>query len=507
MELAFLTEAIRRYYWMIILVAVLGLVPGILAGGGGPPRFESNAVLLVSPPSQSLLQVSFAGDPDRYVAGQLSVLRSRVLAERVADQLGEDYEADAVAASVRFVREPETDVVTVVVATPSAERSRAIADAYATLYLDQLRSQIEVSQQPTLERLDADLAAVREQLTEIDDQIGDAIAPFLGRDPIPTIDQVAPGLLSDKSILLNQFAELQSSRTELSSGLRVSTEIVQSATLPTTPLTSSRVPLLAVGLVAGAFAGLVAASTAARLSPTVLGGPQAEDILGYPIVGALPALPKLRPGAHVAFGELSPTATRFIESLCVRAEATSEGQSTLTIVVAGSQPGVGTGPLAEVLALRFAAPGTRVLLVEAGRCDTGMGARLGTEMVGVGGRSGSEGRIIPPGESSPGMRVMTLGELSALSSPMEDGSVPRRPDVAKLLSTASQDAEVVVFNGGALMESVSTVQLAWRCDAVVLAMPRNQQIRSLEVVAAELSGSRNVLPVWTDAVSRRAARE
>jgi len=105
------------------------------------------------------------------------------------------------------------------------------------------------------------------------------------------------------------------------------------------------------------------------------------------------------------------------------------------------------------------------------------------------------------------MRVMTLGELSALSSPMEDGSVPRRPDVAKLLSTASQDAEVVVFNGGALMESVSTVQLAWRCDAVVLAMPRNQQIRSLEVVAAELSGSRNVLPVWTDAVSRRAARE
>jgi Mrp family chromosome partitioning ATPase len=509
MELAFLTGAVRRYYWMIALGALLGLVPGILASRGGATEFESTAVLLVAPPSQSLLQVSFAGDPDRYVAGQLSVLRSQLLAEQVADEVGDDGPG-AVAKSVHFDREPLTDVVRVVASTPSPERSQAIADAYVNLYLEHLHNQVEGSQQPTIDRLDAELESIRDQLTDIDEQIADVIQPFLGRDPIPTIDQVAPGLLSDKSILLNQFAELQSSRTELSTGLRVSTEIVQSATLPAAPSPASGKALLAVGLVAGAFMGLVAASVAARLSPTILGDGQAEDILGVAIVGALPALPKPRPGAHLFFGELSPTASRFVESLCVRAEAAAEDASTLTVVVAGSEPGSATASLAEVLALRFAAPGTRVLLVDAGRRDPSTSARLSTEVrseaVSAGVAAGGVGVGPFSGPRPPSLRSMTLSELAGLSSPSVDGgSVTRRADVTKLLAAATAEAEVVVFDGGPLMESVVTVQLAWQCDVVVLAMPRNQRIRSLEVVAAELSDCQSVMPVWTDPVRRRGA--
>lgn len=493
MELAFLTGAIRRYYLVIVLCSVLGLLPGLLARGGGPDRYESNAVLLVAPPSQSLLQVSFAGDPDRYVAGQLSVLRSKLLADRVAESLDDGSEGSDIAGSVHFKREPLTDVVTIVATTDDPERSQAIADAYATLYLEQLHAQVAGSQEPTIARLDVEITAVRADLADIDAAMVDAMAPYLLRDPIPAIDQVAPGLISEKTILLNQFADLQAHRTELSTGLRVSTEIVQAATLPSDPVHSSGKALLAVGLVAGAFVGLVVASVIARLSPTVLGDGQAEEILRYPVVGALPALPSQEPGSHVLFGDLSPAATRFVESLCVRAEAASEGHSTLTVVVAGSQHGAGTTTLAAVLARRFAVPGSRVLLVDADRRDPDLIARVAAAV-------SDRQRSAPPN-----LEVISLSDLAALSSVQpEDSATPRRPDIQKLIAFASTKADVVVFDGGPLMDAVSTVQLAWQCDVVVLAMPRNQRIRSLEVVASELHDCHHVLPVWTSAGSRPA---
>ena len=142
MELAFLTNAVRRYYWVIILGAVLGMLPALLLGPSGPDQFESRAVILVSPPTQSSLEVSFNGDPDRYVAGQLSVLQSQGLAQRVAvainEATGDDLTAADVAGTVRFEQEPLTDVVHVVAATPDAERSQEIAQTYVDEYIAQL---------------------------------------------------------------------------------------------------------------------------------------------------------------------------------------------------------------------------------------------------------------------------------------------------------------------------------------------------------------------------------
>ena len=68
----------------------------------------------------------------------------------------------------------------------------------------------------------------------------------------------------------------------------------------------------------------------------------------------------------------------------------------------------------------------------------------------------------------------------------------------------SPHADVVIFDGGPLMSAVSTIQLTWVADAVVLAMPPNQRIRSLEATAGELT-HQQVLPVWT-AAHRRGAR-
>lgn len=515
MELAFLTNAIRRYYWIVLIGAVLGALPGLLVAKGGAARYESRAVLLVAPPSQSLLSVSFAGDPDRYVSGQLSILRSQALAASVADQLSEaGIELAGIDTSVSFDREPKTDVVTIVASAPSPEAAKAIADAHISVYFDQLRAQIEGSQGPEIERLDESITRVRTELADVDDAMLVAIRPFLARDPIPSLEQVAPGLISDKAILLTEYSELQAARARISSGLRVSSEIVQQGTLPTDPVASSRKVLVVVGVFAGGFAGLLTAVVVARLSPTVLGGDQAEEILGHPVVGAFPSVPGLTSNRLSMLGELPPSAALFVESLCVRVEAAAQARRTLSVVVTGTETGAGVTTIAAALARRFVGPGSRVLLVDCDSRDPELSALLMRDPLHA---------LVPPGEgegpelsaleealvatSVPNLQVTSLSRLTDLSMATADEPVQtsRRPDMAEVVAIASEHADVVVFDGGALLSSVSTVQLSSSCDAVVLAMPRRPRIRSLEIVANELGGHGHILAVSTPARGLRGS--
>ena len=235
MELAFLTKAVRRYWWVIALVAVIGAIPGLLVSGRGGGDYESRAVLLVAPPSQSALQVSFAGDPDRYVAGQLSVLRSEGMAQRAAEILDDGSTAATWPMPVRFEQAPLTDVVSIVAATADPEQSQAIADAYVEAYLAQLNSQLTASQTPELERLEEQIAEVVAQIDDVDARLEAVMAPLLDRNPIPSPEQVAPALVSEKTLLLNEVTELEASRAELRRGLRVATEVVPGRHLPHRP--------------------------------------------------------------------------------------------------------------------------------------------------------------------------------------------------------------------------------------------------------------------------------
>ena len=135
-------SAVRRYYWIVILGAVLGAGLGLFLGGGGADQYESRAVLLVSPPTQSRAVFNVSDVADRYVTGQLSVLASQGLAAEVAETLGDDTTIEEVAGAVSFEREPLTDVVHVLARSPDPERAQAIGDAYVTAYMNALQSQL-----------------------------------------------------------------------------------------------------------------------------------------------------------------------------------------------------------------------------------------------------------------------------------------------------------------------------------------------------------------------------
>ncbi|CAN5806709.1 hypothetical protein BH24ACT5_BH24ACT5_00080 [soil metagenome] len=500
MELAFIVSAIRRYFWVVVLVTLVGAGPGLLVGAD-EPEYTSRGVLLILPPA------TFGGDQDRYVNGQLSVLRSDVLARRVLDTLAdEDVALLDVSESVDFEREPQSDIVTVSVEGSDPELAQRIGDAYMDVYITVLSEQSIA----VLEPLDEQIRDLRQQISETDDLLADAMRPYVDIEPvavgefyapIPGVDQVAPSLVSQKSILLTQFNDIMATRAEVqvNSQFSASGRVVEGASLPTVPDARDQKLILAVGMLGGAFLGVLLAVLWARLSPRVLDDDHAAEILTHPMVGTLPQSKALRQRPLRALTNPPREVLPFVDSLCVRVESAARRSDSLSVVVVGTQRIAGTSTVAAAIASRFSATGARVLLVDADSRRPKLTALTSKASGDRAADTTSTQHVhqVRPSQRE-NLRLATIGQSSS-------GPSMRRNQVGDLLGEASSLAEVVVFDGGPLMDASTTIQLTRICDAVVLAMPTRQNARSLVPVADELR-SRAVLPVWVPvkAVSRRS---
>lgn len=496
MELAFIISAIRRYFWFVIVVALAGALPGLLSGGGGNV-YRSRGVLLISPPADSAF--SFSSDPDRFVISQLSVLRSDIIADRVAALVEREATAAFVSSVVTFDHEPETDIVEVFVETGDPELSQTIGAAYLDTYVALLRDQAAGA----LEPIDEELVEVRRQIEENDQRLAAAMAPYLvfqptaagdAYPPIPSPNQVVPSVVSEREILIAKYNELLSTRTRIDTNNLSNSagRIIQTATLPTQPVPESATLLLAAGVVVGAFVGMLGAVLIARLSPRVLDDLQAEEILGQSLVGAVPWERSFASDRRTALKDPPVAVARMVDSLCVRAEAIAESRESLTVVVVGTQRAAGTTTLSCALASRFAANGSSVLLVDGDQRDPML-------------RTMFEANDQKPRKLSAdlkglhrlnGVAVPNL-EIASFTDGTEVGTM-RSQQVAEVMEEAKARADVVVIDGGPLMSASSTVQLTRLCDAVVLTMPRHQEVRPLVQIARELD-RRSFLPVWTPA--------
>ena len=438
------------------------------------------------------------------------MLTSEALAERVANAIGEGASTNSVLSKIVIVHKPRTDIVEITANDNDPVRAQQAAQAYVDLYFDSIRQQVEDAQQPQIDQLEDELSQVRAQLATTDADITAAMAPFLpdttadttdAFPPIPGLEVVAPDLLSQKQNLLAEFGQLLSAKAELelNARLKVTSEVVQRATLPIEPVIESNKMLVAGGAVAGMFIGLLIAVTIARLSTKVVGSKQVAEILSQPLVGDFPYSRAL--AKHpVPIDQVPIDVSAFVDALCVRAEASARSANALVIVVTGTERAAGSTTLAATMANRFALGGSQVLLVDADAADPRMSMAFPTgagipAFLAQAVRTGDVGRR-PAGRPNtdplsstgvPGLAVLGLGNK------LEQSSL-RRHNVPQLVEACAAQAHVVIFDGGPLLAAATTVQLMQLADTVVLAVPvKRQRILELEAVARLLRSRRGEL--------------
>ncbi len=504
---------------MVVLVGILGLAAGLALQGPSSKSYESKSVLLIEPPSSALAGQVFNNDPDRYVISQLSVLRSVTLSERVASQFSGET-TKRISKAVKITQTPKTAVVNVVATEPDPEHARQIADAYVTLYIDDLRTRANSAQAPELADLNKRLAVLKVNLesAQLKVSASEAVARLT---PGASVDAVAT---ADRDTTLREYERLLDTRSqlELVAKLKVNTDIVQPATLATAPVARLGKLIALVGLFAGLILGLVLATITARFSPNVIDPSQIEDSIGQPIAGRLGRLRGLATLRERLLGPLPSVEENSIEQLCVRAEANAKSAQALQIAVVGTQRGSGSTTLATAIAGRFARTGMSVILVDADQntheisrsFDTGKDAGLPTLLAGATGDSATKGAGRSGRNASGSRETYTSTESANVKilglGPKPDVPSLRRTQVQELMEAVAKDAQVIIFDGGPLLDSASTAMLAQNADAVVLAVAqRHQALSALDAVSRQLrtregellpvvvaSRSRSSLPSW-----------
>jgi capsular polysaccharide biosynthesis protein len=518
LELSFVGGALRRYWWIVLVTAILGAVPGLIARHEAVGKYEATSELLISPPSQTATQVSNSNDPDRYVIGQLSVLNSSELAEQVAAKIGNGQDAGSIAQAVTISHVPKTDIVQVKAATTTPELSQKIANAYAEAYIAKLQAQVSQVDQPQVQALDTQLNDLLTKLTAVNQQIAAAMAPYLdakpvsatsGYPPIPDEATVVPELVTQRETMLSQYNQLLQTKTQLqlNNQLQVNSQIVQQASSPT-QLSLPRSSLyVVIGFVAGAFVGAVSAVLLARVGSRAVNADQVGEELGFPVVGRMPKLNNLKNDKRHALEALEPHASHFVDNLCVRTEARVRHGRAATILVVGTQRSSGATTLASALAARFGTGGSEVLLV-----DTNVRRPELTVLYAQAGQTGLPGLLgVESGESVPAevfsatntrnVRVVGVG-------PRGDAPPIRRQTVPHLIDVATSQAQVVIVDGGPLLDAAANARLAEMVDAIVLTIPIDRQkLRDLEVISRQLQGvAGEVLPVLAPASRPRRRR-
>ncbi len=509
MELSFLTAALRRRWWVVLIFAELGVLPLLFAGSPVSNTYESVARVEIVPPDDARI----TNNPDRFVLNQVEVLSSRRIYEEVAGQLSSAEQIDTVASQVgeatTIQQAAETDIVSILVRQDDPERAQLVAQTIADTYVNGLLEQEEALRAPDIAAYDAELVDLRTRLGAANEAIQTAMEPYLARIgevgySVPPLSTVAPQAASDQQFLsgeITRITQLRSAAESQSSS--INTSIVQPATLPRNAIVESNNLAQMAFLVAMILLGITTALLWARFSPKVLDELSAEEITGIPVVATVKKNRSLKQDPLVALTRMPQELIATIDQISVQAEAMAKIDQPLRVAVVGSQRGAGATTVAMAMAARFAAAEYSVVVVDADRRDPWITEVFGADKHGgipalMGISSDGVDRIFTR-TSEPDVRVLGLGVK---------GTALRREMMPALVASASGAAEIVIFDGGPLMDAASTVELCNVVDAVVLCVPlSDQRIDDLSAVARQLNDVKGrVLPVLTHPVRRVAHR-
>lgn len=488
MEISYILNALRRYWWVVLGGVALGVLGLVALSMRTNDAFESKAVVLVVPTGAT-------GNNDRYIASQLSILRSESFAQRVADRMDSGTSLAELKTSVVASQQLLTDVVDIVATSPTARRAQELAAAYVDEYFALLEANAAYTEKSELARLTDRLQSLKGQLADVDTKIADLIQPYLdagSADAIPTADQIAPSLASERASLQAEYNQIAEARTtlEFSNNSEVGSTVIQSASLPSSALPASSAKAVLV-LVAGILLGLVGAIIAARGSGSVLHPDEVGDLLGQKLHGTFPTVRAVRVNRGTSLLRPPVGSIEFADELCVMAERNAPTDRGLTVLVIGTRKGAGSTTIAAIMSSRFAKSGASVLLIDADALDPEL-SELFAPDVGI-------SQVLQGGFASENAgpnwkryagswlgldRLIIAGPCDA-----DDRDWLRRSDIAHLVAQASAIGEVVVFDGGAVLGSSSASHLARLVDVVVLAIPvKRQSIRQLELVGHQLQG-------------------
>jgi capsular exopolysaccharide synthesis family protein len=476
--------------WVVILVIVVAAGGTYVWSTAQPNIYQGSALVRVFDPSDP--SVSSGGvhvDPLREVDIQVLYAQSPAVVAEFKQRMGK---SDAKVTSTSVSAVTTADAMTVAVSSGNKQVAQAGAATYAQVYLDRQRASLAARYGGQAATLRAQAAGVQSQVNAIDQQIA-VLAPtnsshvvLENGHPIVVPETTALQDLSAQSNSLNsKYADLltQAAQADVISGDRqADLGIVQSPSLPKTPISPLPPRNAAIAALAGLLVGLGIVVLRYRLFQRVV---STSDLkVAVPEIPYVAAIPPNHPrGRRLRSPTLDlarSTDGRLAESyrsLRAGLRFAHGSQESMILLVTSPRASEGKTTTAANLALSLAQGGEQVLIID---CDLrhpnihevfGISNKVGFSSVVV--KASAVATSVTKVPVSGGtLDVMPAGPPS--HSPAE---VLLKPSVATLLAEAKMRYDFIVIDSPPVLPVADAVTLAPSVDGVLLVV-RAKKTRS-----------------------------
>lgn len=475
-------SAAWRYRWLVIgSTLVFGLLGWWYAGSS--ETWTATSTLGVQDPRSSIVfDQALRLDPERYVANQIEVIKSRTVAEESVSLLGNEGPAGSVTVAqvlsfLSVSAADSTNLISITFSDPDPDVAIVVANAVADAYQSTSRSSAEATFADALAQLDAsitdrerEVADIRTQLDDLRDTEADrlaletsleqAIAEVLGFQlPAST---AAPEDLATAAAQLNQLrqrveilqvalagfgdteliGQLESEQSDVRSRLSalqlrrdqlaVDAELAGNGVIFVDPARTAQQSgstiLLVLGVLTGLFVGAAIAQSLARRRRNFHHRREPQDILNTGLISDIPIFGDERLASALPTRDAPSSAAaesfRFVATgIRLRQGAAGADGGFKTVVVASATLADGKTTVAANAALAAARGGGRVALVDADFVNPSL-----TNL------------MMPSSMAAPGLTEVALGEATLEEVAIE---VP-----------SAGGANVTLFTRGAFTEDV-----------------------------------------------------
>ena len=539
-------NAMWRHRWLVLVSVVVVTAVGYLYGASRPAQYVSTASMVVEDPSGEGVFETSSGNPERYVADQMAMLESAVVAERAAGlaavQLpSADITPNDVLDNVDVLGSSQSSIIELSFRASNPEVAQVVTNALVAAYEEVRRSEAANSSAAALERLDASLQAMEEELTSIRAEIATAQGgtPFqveLGQqmenavtrllslwdqraatsdlDALALIEAELDGvtsqlqtlgliqslrqqdpqqsaLLEEQNTVLARRDQLQTRRDQMI----VDAELAPNGIFVLSPATAGEASgpgiqsILAVAVILGILAGAGLAYIRAQRKRTFRERSEPELVLNAPLLAEVPVFAEegIKSSMPIQTNRVSVAAEAF---RFAAAAIEIQGTEARSLIAVSSALGDGKTTIVANTGIAAAQQGARVLLVDADFGDQslsrllldGMEPDRGlTEMVEMGLEPKDVIRVIPLADGV-SLRLIGRGRL-----PVTAPDVFRSAGAQNFFARAREQFDLVLIDAPPLLQVAYASSIARYAGAALVVVPHETEIGDVENLSARLA--------------------
>jgi capsular exopolysaccharide synthesis family protein len=391
-------------------------------------------------------------DPTREAATNLKLVSLKAVADRTAASLGGGLTGDTVSEKVSVESGGDADVVSIKATDPDPRFAATLANSFAQNYITFRRKadRRKVQQARALVTADFNQLSPAEQLSSE----GQSLQRQISR--LATLEALQTG----------------------------NAELVQHATVPTSPSSPKIVRNTAVAWILGLLLGVALAALMERLDRRLRRPAEFEETFGLPVLTEVPESKALARSSN-GVGELLDAEGGAFQMLRARLRYFNVDRDIRSVLVTSAAPAEGKTTVAWSLAASAASSGSSTILLEADFHQPGIAARTGTragpglsEMLsGQSSLANTVQQVTVENRQNGTEEARQLDVIVAGSRPPNPVELLESEEMARLLVQLTDDYDLVIIDSPPLPILADAIPLAKLVNGVIVVGRVNKTTR------------------------------